>query len=87
VAAFGAYAAALLLIGIASFRDCPEDAAALQKVRRLRGGVSLVLGLSTPPVSPSSLPFWFALSHRPPLQDIAAARADLVKRGVLDASG
>ncbi len=32
VAAFGFYAVAALAYGVVTFRDCPEEAAALQKV-------------------------------------------------------
>lgn len=83
LAAFGAYALALLLIGIASFKDCPDDAAALQKVRPRRGKLFNICAFSI------RAPCLVSLSQKKKkkTQDIAAARADLVARGVLDASG
>lgn len=91
LAAFGAYAAILLVVGILSFRDCPEDAAALAKVEKGKGENASTQNLSTQkwqhqsllssPSSPISSRLFNAHTHQ---QEVATARADLIARGVLD---
>jgi hypothetical protein len=71
--AFGCYLLILLIVGVASFRSCPEDAKALQQVR-----------CTAPPGQPCSTSSAFELTM--PclcglLQDILRAREDLRARG------
>ena len=41
IAAFGVYALLLLAVGVASFRDCPGDAAALQSdIKKARAALA-----------------------------------------------
>ena len=70
LASFGAYALTLLIVGILSFRDCPEDAVALQKVREGRDGEREGQAALSPVLSSSflslSLPLTTNRRSRPP---------------------
>lgn len=81
VAAFGAYLLGALAYGLATFRNCPEELQALQKVRLVHG---LPGCAAWRPMQLHLLPCrrCLFLTLCTLVQDIALARAELAARGV-----
>ena len=82
MAAFGAYLLGALAYGLATFRTCPEELAALQKVRLVRPRRLCSLGERNSCCQLLRRRQRRFLDLQMLVQDIALARAELAARGV-----